>query len=93
MRKLPAPAPVEPPKKEPPKERKPLVIETKGFDKIADSMAGATRAQEEATAALREAVAAISAPKPMCAFEVEIIREAGIMTKLIISPAIKSSTV
>jgi hypothetical protein len=93
MRKLPAPAPIEAPKKEEPKERKPLVVETKGFDKIADSMTEATRAQGEATAALREAVAAISTPRPPCAFEVEIIREAGIMTKLIISPAIKSSTV
>ena len=93
MRKLPAPAPIEQPKKDPPRERKPLVIETKGFDKIADSMTEATRAQGEATAALREAVAAISTPKEPCCFEVEIIREAGIMTKLIISPTTQTAKV
>lgn len=93
MRKLPAPAPIDPPKKDPPRERKPLVIETKGFDKIADSMTEASRAQGEATAALREAISAISAPRTPCAFEVEIIREAGIMTKLIISPTTQTGNV
>ena len=87
MRKIPAPV-VKAVPKEPPKERKPLVIETKGFDTIADAMVKATKAQGDATAKLQDAIAAVLKGTESRAFEVEIKRDSatGMMNKLIVSP-------
>lgn len=94
MKKIAAPPAPKPAPKPEPKERKPLVIETKGFDGIADAMVKVTAAQGEATAALKEAVSAVTACMPARAFEVEIKRDlAGIMTKLIISPVHQKGSV
>lgn len=89
MRKLPAPAPIEAPKKiepPPPKEER-IVIETKGFEKVADSIVAATKVHGDATAKLQEVVSAIAQQDKARAFEVEIKRDAsGLMERLIIRP-------
>jgi hypothetical protein len=90
MRKLPAPPPAEPAKKPappaPPKDQR-VVVDTAGFDKVVVAMTAATKANGEATAAIREVVKAIEKQGGSRAFEVEIVRDlSGVMSKLIVKP-------